>query len=69
MIIKEGTTFIHKFKETTDKNYLISLCDVWGVENKKYNITSHYFLPSFMITEHTSKMDDRLIDQMINSTK
>ena len=52
----------------SNKNYLKSLCDVWGVENKKYNITSHYFSPSFMITGYTSKMDDRLIDQMINST-
>ena len=53
----------------SNKNYLKTLCDVWGIENKKYNITSHYFSPSFMITGHTSKMDDRLIDQMINSTK
>tara|TARA_B100001093_G_scaffold509618_2_gene573994 strand:+ start:794 stop:1516 length:723 start_codon:yes stop_codon:yes gene_type:complete len=53
----------------SNKNYLKSLCDIWRIENKKYNITSHYFSPSFMITEHTSKMDDRLIDQMINSTK
>ena len=41
---------------------------VWAVENKKYNITSHYFSPSFMITGQTSKMDDRLIDQIMNST-
>lgn len=53
----------------SNKNYLKSLCDIWGIENKKYNITSHYFSPSFMITEHTSKMDSRLVDQMINSTK
>ena len=53
----------------SNKNYLKSLCEVWGVENKKYNITSHYFSPSFMITDHTSKMDERLIDQMINSTE
>ena len=52
----------------SNKNYLKSLCEVWGVENKKYNITSHYFSPSFMITGHTSKMDERLIDQMKNSS-
>ena len=51
----------------SNKNYLKSLCDIWAIENKKYNITSHYFSPSFMITEYTSKMDDRLINQMINS--
>ena len=52
----------------SNKNYLKSLCEVWAVENKKYNITSHYFSPSFMITGQTSKMDDRLIDQIMNST-
>ena len=52
----------------SNKNYLKSLCEVWGVENKRYNITSHYFSPSFMITGHTSKMDKRLIDQMIKSS-
>tara|TARA_B100000900_G_scaffold393745_1_gene390538 strand:- start:27 stop:749 length:723 start_codon:yes stop_codon:yes gene_type:complete len=53
----------------SNKNYLKSLCDIWAIENKKYNITSHYLSPSFMITEYTSKMDSRLVDQMINSTK
>ncbi len=53
----------------SNKNYLKSLCKVWGVENKKYNITSHYFSPSLMITGHTSKMDKRLIDQMIKSSE
>ncbi len=51
----------------SNKNYLKSLCEVWAVENKKYNITSHYFSPSFMITGHTSKMDNRLIDQILDS--
>lgn len=53
----------------SNKNYLKSLCDIWGIENKKYNITSHYFSPSFMITGHTSKMDERLVHQMINSSE
>ena len=52
----------------SNKNYLKSLCEVWGLENKRYNITSHYFSPSFMLTDHTSKMDKRLIDQMIKSS-
>lgn len=52
----------------SNKNYLKSLCDIWAVENKKFNIDSYYFSPSFMITGHTSKMDSRLVDQMTNST-
>ena len=52
-----------------NKSYLKTLSEVWKIENKKYNITSHYFCPSFMITKHTSKMDERLIDQMINTSK
>jgi short-subunit dehydrogenase len=52
----------------SNKNYLKGLCKVWSVENQKFNITSHYISPSFMLTGHTSKMDQRLVDQIINST-
>lgn len=52
----------------SNKNYLKSLCNVWAVENKKFNINSYYFSPSFMITGHTSKMDERLVDQMVSSS-
>jgi 3-oxoacyl-[acyl-carrier protein] reductase len=52
----------------SNKNYLKGLTKVWGVENKKFNITSNTISPSFMLTAHTSKMDDRLIDQFKNSS-
>lgn len=47
----------------SNKNYLKGLCEVWAIENKNFNITSHYVCPSFMKTGHTSKMDKRMIEQ------
>jgi NAD(P)-dependent dehydrogenase (short-subunit alcohol dehydrogenase family) len=52
----------------SNKNYMKGLCEIWAVENKKNNITSHYISPSFMLTSHTSKMDERLMDQIRNSS-
>ena len=52
----------------SNKSYLKSLCNVWAVENEKFNIGSYFFSPSFMITGHTSKMDKRLVDQMVSSS-
>ena len=65
-ILTTLTSFLNSHKigssiYISNKNYLKSLCELWAVENKKYNITSHYFSPSFMITGQTSKMDDRLL--------
>jgi len=52
----------------SNKNYLKGLCKIWSIENQKFNITSHSISPSFMLTGHTSKMDQRLVDQFINNS-
>tara|TARA_B100000795_G_scaffold234805_1_gene194139 strand:+ start:7467 stop:8183 length:717 start_codon:yes stop_codon:yes gene_type:complete len=50
----------------SNKNYLKGLAKVWELENVKYNITSNTISPSFMLTPHTLKMDERLIDGFRN---
>jgi 3-oxoacyl-[acyl-carrier protein] reductase len=52
----------------SNKNYLKGLAKVWAVENVKFNITSNTISPSFMLTPHTLKMDERLIDQFKNNS-
>ena len=44
----------------SSKNYLKGLTKVWAVENVKFNISSNTISPSFMLTPHTLKMDQRL---------
>ena len=51
-----------------NKNYLKGLAKVWAVENVRFNITSNTISPSFMLTPHTLKMDERLKDQFKNNT-
>ena len=51
-----------------NKNYLKGLAKVWEVENVRFNITSNTISPSFMLTPHTLKMDERLIDQFKNNS-
>jgi 3-oxoacyl-[acyl-carrier protein] reductase len=48
-----------------NKSYLASLVKSWGVENSKYNITSNSISPSFMKTNFTNNVDERIIEQMI----
>ena len=52
----------------SNKNYLKGLAKVWSVENVKFNITSNTISPSFMLTPHTLKMDERIIDQFQNNS-
>lgn len=49
-----------------NKAYLKSLTKSWANENKKFNITSNSISPSFMQTNFTSNVDERIIDQIIN---
>ena len=49
------------------KSYLKSLTKSWASENKKFNITSNSVSPSFMETNFTSEVDERIIDQMIKN--
>lgn len=49
-----------------NKAYLQSLTKSWAVENKKFNITSNSISPSFMKTNLTSDIDERVIEQIIN---
>ncbi len=51
-----------------NKNYLKGLAKVWAIENERFNITSNTISPSFMLTPHTLKMDERLINQFKNNT-
>jgi 3-oxoacyl-[acyl-carrier protein] reductase len=50
-----------------NKAYLASLVKIWSIENAKFNITSNSVSPAFMKTNLTSKIDQRLIDQIIDS--
>ena len=47
-----------------NKAYLHELTKVWAVENVKYNIASNCISPSFMQTDFTKDVDDRIIEQM-----
>ncbi|MDA7855146.1 SDR family oxidoreductase [Cyclobacteriaceae bacterium] len=49
-----------------NKAYLKSLTKSWANENKKFNISSNSISPSFMLTNFTSEVDERIIDQIIN---
>jgi len=47
-----------------NKAYLKSLVNSWASENVKFNISSNAISPSFMQTNFTKDVDERLIDQM-----
>lgn len=49
------------------KNYLLSLSKSWAVENAAFNITSNCISPSFMQTALNADIDDRLVEQMVQS--
>ena len=48
-----------------NKAYIEQMSKVWAVENSKFNITSNSISPSFMLTGMTDKMDERLVEQII----
>lgn len=50
-----------------NKAYLEELTKIWATENAKYNITSNSVSPSFMLTNLTSGMDERVIEQIIEN--
>lgn len=52
---------------TANKAYLESLVKSWAIENIKFNITSNSVSPSFMQTQLTSDVDERVIEQMISN--
>ena len=50
-----------------NKAYLKSLVNSWATENSKFNISSNSVSPSFMQTNFTKDVDERIIEQMKNS--
>ncbi|HMK06864.1 MAG TPA: SDR family oxidoreductase [Flavobacterium sp.] len=50
-----------------NKAYLASLVKSWASENAKFNITSNSVSPSFMLSGLTKDVDERVIEQMIES--
>lgn len=46
------------------KAYLKQLTKMWAVENAKFNITSNSISPSFLLTNLTKNIDERVIDQI-----
>lgn len=50
-----------------NKAYLQKLTQVWAAENGKFNITSNTISPSFMQTQLTDDVDERIIEQMVES--
>lgn len=51
-----------------EKSYLFSLHKSWVSENATYNITSNCISPSFMLTDLNKEVDERIIENIINST-
>ena len=47
-----------------NKGYLEKLTKVWAAENGKFNITSISVSPSFMRTNLTASIDERLVEQI-----
>lgn len=47
---------------TANKAYLHSMVKSWAIENNSFNITSNAVSPSFMLTNLTSRMDERLVE-------
>ncbi len=50
-----------------NKAYLKSLVNSWASENIKFNITSNSISPSFMQTNIANDVDERVIEQIIES--
>jgi 3-oxoacyl-[acyl-carrier protein] reductase len=50
-----------------NKAYLASLVKTWASENGKFNITSNSISPSFMLSGFTKDVDERVIEQMVES--
>ena len=50
-----------------NKAYLEKLTKVWASENSKFNITSNSVSPSFMKTKLADKIDERVIEQIIDN--
>lgn len=50
-----------------NKAYLEKLTKVWATENSKFNITSNSISPSFMQTNLTSEVDERIVEQMMSN--
>ncbi len=49
----------------SNKAYLEKLTRVWATENAKFNISSNSISPSFMQTNLTAAIDERIVEQMI----
>lgn len=49
------------------KSYLLSMSKSWALENARYNITANCISPSFMLTAMNRYVDDRVIQDMIDS--
>ena len=50
-----------------EKAYLASLCKSWAIENVNFNITSNCIAPSMMVTQFTNHIDERIIENAIQS--
>ena len=53
---------------TANKAYLQKLTEIWAKENEKFNITSNSVSPTFMETEMTTSIDDRIKEQIIENS-
>ena len=47
-----------------NKAYLMQLSKSWNTEYSRYNITSNCISPDFMLTNLSSNLDDRILEQM-----
>ncbi|MFT6709556.1 MAG: 3-oxoacyl-[acyl-carrier protein] reductase [Flavobacteriales bacterium] len=59
-----GTAPVGSSSYVSVKAYLKKMTQMWAVENSKFNITSNTVSPSFMRTELTNSIDERVTDQI-----
>ncbi|MEP7263876.1 MAG: SDR family oxidoreductase [Bacteroidota bacterium] len=50
-----------------NKAYLQMMVKVWANENAKFNISSNSISPSFMLTNLTASIDERIVEQIIET--
>lgn len=63
-----GTAPIGTAVYIANKAYLSKLSKIWALENAKYQITSVTVSPSFMLTDFTRDLDDRIVEQIRDSS-
>ncbi|NCU05215.1 MAG: SDR family oxidoreductase [Chitinophagaceae bacterium] len=60
-----GSPPVGSSQYVANKAYLEQMSKCWAAENSKFNISSVILSPSFVLTGMTGKLDERIIEQLI----